>query len=135
MGPFKTSGAAHQPERPGHAVGAGGQLGLTSWLFGGRAAAPPPPSVEDVASTFFTVKGRSPAAGPGGEDGRGSGDGGSVNDLRPTHENGRSVAPPESSRLSGTAGGRGHTRKVAGPWRPGAAAVSPGLGPEEERGG
>eukprot|EP00903_Cladosiphon_okamuranus_P012090 g11349.t1 len=144
MGTFRTPGAA--AESPGQAAGASGQVGLASWLLGSRAAAPPAPSVDDVASTFFTVKGRSreahaavggyPVAGARGGGGGSDGCGDSGSSLRPKHGNGRNVSPPGGSRLfSGTAGGRGHTRKVAGPWRPGAAAVSPGLGLEEERGG
>lgn len=129
LGSFKSTG--------GHlggadqATAASDQPSFAAWLFGGRAA-PPPPSVEDVASTFFAVKGRSREAhaavgrrrGVGGGQG-GGGDG-----------NNSSRSAARGSRIGGSVSGKGdNKRKVASPWRPGAAAVSPGLGLAEERGG
>eukprot|EP00752_Nemacystus_decipiens_P011662 g10350.t1 len=131
--------------REGQAAGADSHLGrgFVGRVLGIRPA-PPPPSVEDIGSTFFAVKGRSreahaavssnSRAGAGGVDGRGGGGGRDGNDLRPKHQNDRN-STRRTRVVAGTVGGREHTRKLAGPWRPGTAAVSPGLGPAEERGG
>ncbi len=88
----------------------GPSVGLMGRLFG-SSRAPPPPSVEDVASTFFTVKGRTAEA----------------HARAARHYQGA-----KETRGSEVAGG---TSKVAGPWKPGAGAVSPGLGRAEEGGG
>ncbi|CAM9835735.1 unnamed protein product, partial [Scytosiphon promiscuus] len=90
-----------------------GEVGFMARLFG-VSRGPPTPSVEDVASTFFEVKGRS----------------------REAHAAAGS-AGGRTGESAGRAGG-GTSSKTAGPWRPGVPAVSPGLGraaEDEGRGG
>ena len=140
-GALAAAGGKGREDTAGRGGGGDHHPGLVGWLLGARPAAPPAPSVEDAGSTFFTVKGRSREAHAavsrdfraGG--GRGRGGGGGGGGLRPRRdENGRNSL--RGGRLvSRTAGGRGHTRKVPGAWKPGAAAVSPGLGLVEEGGG
>ncbi|CAN0054674.1 unnamed protein product [Ectocarpus sp. 12 AP-2014] len=86
-----------------------GPVAFVARLFGaGRAPPPLPPSMEDVGSTFFSVKGRS----------------------REAH------AAAAAARPHRVDGGRGASNtRTAGPWRPGMPAVSPGLGAAGDEGG
>ncbi|CAM9402660.1 unnamed protein product, partial [Laminaria digitata] len=80
----------------------------SKWWFGSRT--PPPPTVQDVASTFF------------------SGAAGNV-------ESTASGAASAGKQRNGGAKRQAPASRTAGPWRPGPAAVSPGLGGEERGGG
>lgn len=114
-----------------------GEVGLVARLLG-ASRGPPPPCVEDVASTFFEVKGRSREAhaAVGNVGGRTPGGGGEHrgNNRYNVADGLRSVKKADGTRRtdhggeSGGGGGGGTSAKTAGPWRPGVPAISPGLG-------
>eukprot|EP00904_Undaria_pinnatifida_P012028 jgi/Undpi1/7956/HiC_scaffold_24.g10428.m1 len=112
----------------------------SKWWFGSRT--PPPPTVQDVASTFFSVRGKEGAGAAVrvevGDPGRHKG--GSHAAAGSAAAKGvSSPASPAGTGKQERSGGGGVSRqapssKTAGPWRPGPAAVSPGLGYEESGG-
>ena len=112
----------------------------SKWWFGSRT--PPPPTVQDVASTFFSVRGKEGAGAAVrvevGDPGRHKGGSHAAAGSAAA----KGVSSPASHAGTGKqerSGGGGVSRqapssKTAGPWRPGPAAVSPGLGYEESGG-
>ena len=124
----KDSAAAVERERGGDGSSTG-----PKWWFGSRM--PPPPTVQDPASMFFSVQGKDSAATGAGAGAEGAaaaaaGAGGGVRgDPGGQHTvDGNAAASASANQYNG--GGRrpAPSSRTPGPWRPGPAAVSPGLG-------
>lgn len=113
---------------------------VARWFGSSRAVSPP--TADDVASTFFTFKdGGSDArehvhavAAAGGAHARNR-SAAARGDRGGRVGRGHKSSSVAGGKRGGGGGGGSGTVKVAGSWRPGAAAVSPGLVPAENGGG
>lgn len=108
---------------------------MARWFRSSRAL--PQPTVDDVASTFFTLKtcmgnAHAPACAAAAS---GGAHGGIVASRAAIARDGGSCYDSKNRVSAGGRDGGEGAVKFAGPWRPGAAAISPGLGPASEGSG